>query len=82
MTTTPVSLQDLRRKVYAKAKAEPHWRFWGCRARNRRGFGWERWSTQWLHATLDCSTAAGSVWTCGKSSQLDRSHNPWHEANR
>ena len=22
------------------------------RARNRRGFGWERWSTQWLHTTL------------------------------
>jgi RNA-directed DNA polymerase len=29
MTTTPVSLQDLRRKIYAEAKAEPHWRFWG-----------------------------------------------------
>jgi RNA-directed DNA polymerase len=29
MTTTPGSLQDLRRKIYAKAKAEPHWRFWG-----------------------------------------------------
>ena len=29
MTTTPVSLQDLRRKIYAKAKAEAHWRFWG-----------------------------------------------------
>jgi RNA-directed DNA polymerase len=29
MTTTPDSLQDLRRKIYAKAKAEPHWRFWG-----------------------------------------------------
>ena len=29
MTMTPVSLQDLRRKIYAKAKAEPHWRFWG-----------------------------------------------------
>ena len=22
------------------------------RARNRQGFGWERWSTQWLHDTL------------------------------
>jgi RNA-directed DNA polymerase len=29
MTKTPGSLQDLRRKIYAKAKAEPHWRFWG-----------------------------------------------------
>ena len=29
MTTTPVGLQDLRRKLYAKAKAEAHWRFWG-----------------------------------------------------
>jgi len=25
----PVSLQDLRRKLYVKAKAEPSWRFWG-----------------------------------------------------
>ena len=24
-----VSLQDLRRRIYAKAKAEPSWRFWG-----------------------------------------------------
>ena len=29
MTTTPISLQDLRRRIYAKAKAEPAWRFWG-----------------------------------------------------
>src|SRR5271167_3393149 len=29
MTKTPDDLQDLRRKIYAKAKAEPHWRFWG-----------------------------------------------------
>lgn len=29
MTTPPMSLQDLRRKIYAKAKAEKTWRFWG-----------------------------------------------------
>jgi len=29
MTTAPSSLQDLRRRIYAKAKAEPTWRFWG-----------------------------------------------------
>lgn len=29
MTTAPISLQDLRRNLYAKAKAEPLWRFWG-----------------------------------------------------
>ena len=29
MTKAPVSLQDLRRRLYIKAKAEPAWRFWG-----------------------------------------------------
>jgi RNA-directed DNA polymerase len=29
MTKTPIGLQDLRRRIYAKAKAEPAWRFWG-----------------------------------------------------
>jgi RNA-directed DNA polymerase len=29
MTKTPINLQDLRRRIYAKAKAEPSWRFWG-----------------------------------------------------
>lgn len=29
MTKASVGLRDLRRKIYAKAKAEPHWRFWG-----------------------------------------------------
>jgi RNA-directed DNA polymerase len=29
MTTAPISLQDLRRRLYVKAKAEKAWRFWG-----------------------------------------------------
>ena len=29
MITTPISLQDLRKRIYVKAKAEPTGRFWG-----------------------------------------------------
>src|SRR6059036_270067 len=29
MTTAPISLQDLRRRLYVKAKAEKDWRVWG-----------------------------------------------------
>ena len=29
MTKAAISLQDLRRRIYAKAKAEESWRFWG-----------------------------------------------------
>ena len=29
MTKASITLQDLRRRIYAKAKAEPSWRFWG-----------------------------------------------------
>src|SRR6202040_4424320 len=29
MTKAPISLHDLRRSLYVKAKAEPTWRFWG-----------------------------------------------------
>ena len=29
MTKAPSTLQDLRRRLYVKAKADPSWRFWG-----------------------------------------------------
>lgn len=29
MMKTPIALQDLRQRIYDKAKAEPDWRFWG-----------------------------------------------------
>jgi RNA-directed DNA polymerase len=29
LTTLTISLQDLRREIYRKAKSEKHWRFWG-----------------------------------------------------
>jgi RNA-directed DNA polymerase len=32
MRKTPIRLQDLRRRIYIKAKAEKSWRFWGLYA--------------------------------------------------
>ncbi len=29
MTKTPIKVQDLRRRIYLKAKADKAWRFWG-----------------------------------------------------
>jgi RNA-directed DNA polymerase len=29
MINEPITVQNLRRKIYIKAKAEPEWRFWG-----------------------------------------------------
>ena len=37
MTKKSISLQDLRRKIYLKAKSD---------------FGWNRWSRAWFYKTL------------------------------
>ena len=29
MRKTSIGLQELRRKIYSKAKTEKHWKFWG-----------------------------------------------------
>ena len=53
------------------------------RARKRQGFGWKRWSRQWLYDELwGCSMATGFGVPLPKALRQDRSHNPWHEANR
>ncbi len=48
MIKTSIGLQELRRKIYLKAKAEPAWQF----VHGRQGFGWKRWSSTWIHETL------------------------------
>ena len=67
MTTTPISLRDLRRKLYAKAKAE------------LAGSGGVRsgYIPRW-----GCSMVIERASICGQPSRLYRSHNPWPEANR
>ncbi len=47
MTKAPINLQDLRRRIYVKAKAKSSWCF------QRRGFGWTRWSRQWLYEEFE-----------------------------
>jgi RNA-directed DNA polymerase len=42
MIKASIDLQDLKRRIYVKAKAEPSWRFW--QFQKRRGLGRERWS--------------------------------------
>ena len=39
MIKTPMSLQDLRRRIYAKAKAEPSWRFGAVASAGSGGVG-------------------------------------------
>ncbi len=52
MIKAPIDLQDLRRRIYAKAKAEPSGRL------QRRGFGWKRWSSRWLYEAREESVSS------------------------
>ena len=47
MTNSPMTRQDLRRRIYVKAKAETSWRF--CSAKASAG---KRWSRRWIYETL------------------------------
>jgi len=69
MIKAPIDLQDLKRRLYAKAKAEPPWCF------PRRGFGWKRWSSRWRFVALGLiiNTEGGHD---RKSFRHDRSHKP------
>ncbi len=63
MIKAPVDLQDLRRRIYVKAKAE---------------FGWKRWSRRWMYEALGLFDdyrvryLASSL----KVAPAGRSHNP------
>ena len=50
------------------------------RARKRKGFGWTRWSRQWLYETLRLFNDYGVRRPL--SPRQDRSDKPWGEANR
>jgi RNA-directed DNA polymerase len=65
MIKAPDNLQDLRRKIYAKAKAEPHWRFWGLYV--------HVWKSETLRAAYamaksnEGAPGSAGVWSCPAS---------------
>ena len=52
------------------------------RARKRSGFGWKRWSSEWLHRQLGLFNGYRLRRPKTKARPADRSHKPWHQANR
>ena len=75
MTKTSIDLQDLRRRLYVKAKAEPSWQ-------NAKASAGSDGVGRGCTKPCGCSTATGFAVHCRKSPQHDRSHKLWHEANR
>jgi RNA-directed DNA polymerase len=52
------------------------------RARKRRGYGWERWTSQWLYGNLGLFDSYQLRTDLRYASSMAKSHNPRHEANR
>ncbi len=79
MIKTPVSLQDLRRRIYVKAKADM---FCGFRPGNFRASAGGDGVGMGCATPCGCSAAVGVSILYRKSLPRDRSHKPWGEANK
>src|SRR2546428_14049685 len=73
MITTPISLQDLRRRIYVMAKADKTNRGFAGRGGVRRGS---------MNGSGSSETTESAIGLRTKALLVDRSHNPWREADR
>ena len=79
MIKAPIRLQDLRRRIYVKAKAET---FCGFRAGNFRASAGGGGVGMGCRTPCRCAAAVGFSIFFRKSLRHDRSHKPWGEANK
>ena len=79
MIKAPIRLQDLRRRIYVKAKAEI---FCGFRPGNFRVSAGSGGVGKGCRAPCGCSAAVGISIFFRKLLRQDRSHKPWGEANK
>ena len=68
MTKASISLQELRRKIYNKAKTEKHRRFW----KKLKGFGWKRWSREDIYKKWGLYNDYRIRYIYSKAAQADR----------
>ena len=78
MIKTPLGLQDLRQRIYIKAKAEPSWPNSAGVSAGRGGVGHGFTG----RSVSSRTTAYVPSIRRRKRSQHDRPHNPWSEASR